>query len=58
MSGFITALTDSTNGLTSATFWGELTPIVPLLVIIVPFAFGYRILRRNVKGASKGNVRM
>lgn len=58
MSGFITALTDSTSGLTSATFWGELTPIVPLLLVIVPFAFGYRVLRRNVKGVSNGKVRM
>lgn len=57
MSSFITALTGTTGGISSATLWSEVTAIVPLLVILLPFAFGYYVVRKSVKGASKGKVR-
>lgn len=56
MTGFITALTDSTNGISASSFWSELTPMVPLLIILVPFAFGYRILRKSIKGSAKAKA--
>ena len=58
MSGFITAITDSTTGITSSSLWGDVTAAVPLIVIVVGFAFGYYIVRKVVKGAAKGKVRM
>ena len=57
MSAFITALTGE-NGITSASLWGDVTAAAPLIVIVVGFAFGYYIVRKVVKGASKGKVRM
>lgn len=58
MGNFITALTNNESGLSSQTFWGELTPMVPLLVILVPLAFGIYVIRRSIKGASKGKARI
>lgn len=56
MQAFITALTGA-DGITSAMLWGEVAHIVPLLVILLPFAFGYYVVRKSVKGASKGKVK-
>lgn len=56
MQTFITALTGE-NGITSSTLWTEVAHIVPLLVILLPFAFGYYVVRKSVKGASKGKVK-
>lgn len=56
MQAFITALTGE-NGITSSTLWTEVAHIVPLLVILLPFAFGYYVVRKSVKGASKGKVK-
>lgn len=58
MQGFVTALTDSTDGLTSTALWTEATYAVPLIVAVAVFAFGYTIIRRVAKGAAKGKFRM
>lgn len=58
MAGFVTALTNETTGITSSTLWSDVTAAAPLIIIAVGFAFGYYIVRRNVKGISKGKVRM
>lgn len=57
MSGFISALT-GTDGLSSATFWGEITPMAPVVLILIGVAFGYNVLRKGIKGASKGKARI
>lgn len=57
MTGFIGALT-GTDGISSATFWGEITPMAPLIVILIGVAFGYNVLRKGIKGASKGKARI
>lgn len=57
MQGFVTAMT-GTDGLTSTNLWTEATYAVPLIVAIAVFAFGYNIIRRVAKGASKGKFRM
>lgn len=51
MSGFITAL--QTN-LTSANLWGELVAAGAFIGLMVVFAFGYRVIRKVIKGSSKG----
>lgn len=57
MSTFITALTAAEGGLTSANLWTEAGNAAPLIASIVIFAFGFYIVRRVTKGASKGKVR-
>lgn len=57
MSGFISALTASTGGLTSANLWSEASAAATLIAAIVIFAFGYNIVRKVTKGAAKGKVR-
>jgi len=57
MTSFITAIT-GTDGLTSANLWAEVGNAVPLIVGVAVFAFGYYIVRKLVKGAAKGKVRM
>lgn len=53
MSGFITSL--QTN-LTSANLWGELTAAAAFIGLMVVFAFGYRVVRKVIKGTSKGKA--
>lgn len=57
MSGFITAITGE-QGLTAATFYGVLTDLVPLLVILIPVALGFYFIRKLIKGAAKAKVRI
>lgn len=53
MSGFITAL--QTN-LTSANLWSELTAAAAFIGLMVIFAFGYRVVRKVIKGTAKGKA--
>lgn len=55
MSAFISALT-GTNGISSASMWADVTDAVPFIVLIFTFAFGYRVLKKLLKGGSKGKV--
>lgn len=57
MSAFITALTGE-GGLTAATFYGVLTSLVPLLVILIPVALGFYFIRKLIKGSAKAKVRI
>lgn len=56
MSGMISALTDSTSGITSANLWAEATSAAPLIIGLFIFAFGYRIVKKLLKGGYKGKV--
>jgi hypothetical protein len=53
----ISALTNSTTGITASTIMGQVGALVPFLVVIVPTALGLYFLRKLVKGAAKGKVR-
>lgn len=53
MSAFITALT---TGLTAATFYSVLTDIAPFVIMIVPVALGYYVVRKLIKGAGHAKV--
>lgn len=55
MSDWISAFQGTWN---SAAMWNELTAAAALIGLVVVFAFGYRIVRRVVSGASKGKARI
>lgn len=56
MTDFITALTNSTSGLTASAFSGELTALVPYFVLMIPLAFGIRLIFKVLRKAPKGKV--
>lgn len=58
MSSVISALTNSSTGLTSSNFFGVVADLVPFIVMIVPVALGVYFLRKLIKGAGKAKVRM
>lgn len=58
MASVISALTNSTTGLSAATMFGVVADLVPFIVMIVPVALGVYFLRKLVKGAGKAKVRM
>lgn len=47
-------VTQLTTGITSDGLFGTVAEIIPLVIIMVGFAFGYKVLRKVIKGASKG----
>lgn len=57
MQAFITALT-GTNGINVDALWGAVTACASLIVIGVLFAFGYRMVKKVLKGISKGKQGM
>lgn len=57
MSSVISALTNSTTGLTANTMFGVVADLVPFIVMIVPVALGVYFLRKLVKGSGKAKVR-
>lgn len=58
MSSVISALTNSTSGLSASTMFGVVADLVPFIVMIVPVALGVYFLRKLIKGAGKAKVRM
>lgn len=55
MAGFITALTGE-NGVTSANLWAQITAAAGFMGAVVIFTFGYRVVRKIIKGVSKGKA--
>lgn len=58
MSAFISALTNSTTGITASTFYTILADLVPFLVIMIPVSLSLYFIRKLITGAAKGKVRM
>ena len=58
MAAVISALTNSTTGLTASTFFGVVADLVPFIVMIVPVALGTYFLRKLVRGAGKAKVKL
>lgn len=56
MQTFLTGLTATEGGVTSANLWAQITPAAGTLALVVIFAFGYRVARKIVKGVSKGKA--
>ena len=57
MNTVVSALTNASTGLTSATFFTVVADLVPFIVMIVPVALGTYFLRKLVKGSGKAKVR-
>ena len=55
MDAVITALT---TGLTSTVFFAVLEDVVPLLIVLIPFCLGYRVLRRVLSSSYKGKIKV
>lgn len=53
MANIVATLTDK---ITSAGLFGTVAEIMPFVCIMIGFAFGYKVLRKVVKGASKGKA--
>lgn len=51
MDGFITAITTTETGLTAANIWAAITPIAPLVVVLVLVKLGYRMVKGSVESA-------
>lgn len=55
--GGMTGIVDQLkSGITSAGLFGTVSEIFPFIIVMIGFAFGYRVLRKVVKGASKGKA--
>lgn len=57
MTSVISALTNSSTGLTADTMFGVVADLVPFIVMIIPVALGVYFLRKLIKGAGKAKVR-
>ena len=55
MDAFITALT---TAISLDKLWEVFTSAVPFIVIAVLFTFGFTLVRKAIKGVSKGKTRM
>ena len=51
MTDFITAVTSQ---VTVNSLWSSVSNAAPLIITMVLFAFGYRVVRRVINGTSKG----
>lgn len=55
MAGWVTAFQGTWN---TGSMWTELTGAAGLIGLVVVFAFGYRVVRRLVGGASRGKAKI
>lgn len=55
--GMTAIVSQLTTGITPATIFAVVGDIMPFVVSMVPIALALTILRRMVKGSSKGKVR-
>lgn len=58
MNTFVEALTNATSGITGSTLWTEVGYTVPLIVIMFTFAFGWYVIKRLLKGGSRGKLKV
>ncbi len=47
-----------TTGVTAGNLFGTVGEVMPFIIQMIGFAFGYKVLRKAVKGASKGKANM
>lgn len=55
MSGIVSQLT---TGITPATIFSVVSDVMPFVIAMVPIALGLYFLRRVIKGAGKGKVKL
>lgn len=56
--GMESIISQLTTGITSDGLFGTVADVMPFVIIMIGFAFGYKVLRKAVKGASKGKANM
>lgn len=54
--GMTNIVSQLTSGITSAGLFGTVAEVMPFVIIMIGFAFGYKVLRKAVKSASKGKA--
>lgn len=54
--GMASIVSQLTTGITSAGLFGTVAEIIPFVIVMVGFAFGYKVLRKAVKAASNGKA--
>lgn len=52
MEAFVSTLT---TGLDASALWSAIAPVGALIVVLVLFALGKRVLNKNVKSAGRGS---
>lgn len=55
MAGFITAMTGE-SGITVDNLWAAITPAAGTVAVVALFALSYRVLKKIVKGVSRGKA--
>lgn len=55
MSTFISSLN---TGLSATAMWGAIADAAPLIITLTLFALAFYLVRKLVKGAGKGKIRM
>lgn len=55
LAGFVTALTGA-DGITASNLWTAVTSVAPIIVIGVLFAFALRMVKKVIKGISRGKA--
>lgn len=58
MESFVTALTSGTNALTGSTLWTEVGYLVPLILMLFVFVFGWTKVAGLLRGGSKGKFKL
>lgn len=54
--GMESIVSQLTTGITSSGLFGTVSQIIPFVIIMVGFAFGYKVLRKAIKKAGGGKV--
>lgn len=55
MEAFISSLN---TGLSTTAMWGAIADAAPLIITLVLFALAFWLVRKLIKGAGKGKIRM
>lgn len=58
METFITALTTGNNALTGSTLWTEVSYLVPLILMLFVFVFGWTKASGLIRGGAKGKFKL
>ena len=54
--GMEAIVTQLTTGITSETLFSVVGDVMPFVIVMITFAFAWHVLRRTVKGASRGRA--
>lgn len=58
MESFVTALTTGTNALTGNTLWTEIGYLVPIILMLFVFVFGWTKVSMLIRGGAKGKLKL